>query len=469
MRYTITLTEEHYDELRNYIIKGDGHEHPVILLCGRSLIVEDIWDGGPEERFLSKMVIPIPEQEIIFNSKVAVQWETATLRKALKTAEELDLAICLVHNHPNGDFKYSHVDDDNEPSLIQTIFHRNGGERAHASLVITPAGDIFGRAWTNHFNQRAFSMIRVLGNRFHFHYPDKHISINREIFHRQQMAFGKALNNDLLKLKVGIVGCGATGSATAHLLSRIGIGQILLIDNDLVERSNLSRLYGATAADADMGKPKTEALRDYIAGAGIGTRVRIIKDWVGSEKCREALKACDILFGCTDDDAGRIFLNRFAHFYLIPVFDMGIVIEPSKDEPSTILALQGRLTVIFPGNICLLCRGIVNSRLAAEEHLKRTDPMGYERQKDEAYVIGGDNPSPAVITFTTETATIAVNEFINRITGFKKNGAENNIMRFFDRSKDGKPGAKQREECPICAKNNYRARGDVIPFLDQAN
>ncbi len=469
MRYTLTISETHYTELRNLLIQNDGCERPAILLCGRSLIKDDVWDGGPEERFLSYTVIPIPDSEIISHSKTAVNWGTDTFRRTLKMASEKDLAICLVHNHPNGANKYSSIDDENEPDLIRTIFNRNGGERAHASLVLTPDGELFGRAWTKNIKPNPFSMIRVLGNRFKFHYDGKHNSMNREAFQRQQLAFGKALNNDLSKLKVGVIGCGATGTATATLLSKIGVGQLLLIDNDLVERSNLSRLHGATAGDADAGRAKVEVLRDYITGAGIGTRVRIIKDWVGSTNCREGLKSCDLVFGCTDDNGGRIFLNRFAHFYHAPVLDMGIVIEPSKEEPNKIQALQGRLTVIFQGNICLLCRGIVDPKLAAEEHLKRADPMGYERQKDEAYVTGGGDPSPAVITFTTEIATMSVNELINRITGYKKNGAENNIMRFFDRSEDGKPGAKRRIDCPICDCKYYWGLGDVNPFLDQAN
>ena len=89
--------------------------------------------------------------------------------------------------------------------------------------------------------------------------------------------------------------------------------------------------------------------------------------------------------------------------------------------------------------------------------------------KDEGYVIGGGNPNPAVITFTTEIATISVNEFINRITGFKKKGAENNIMRFFDRGEDGKPGAKRRDGCPICFEKHYWGAGDIKPFMDQTN
>jgi molybdopterin/thiamine biosynthesis adenylyltransferase len=469
MKYTLTITEDHLHSLREALLHEDGKERPAILLCGRSLVKNDVWDGGPEERFLSRTVITIPEEEIISNSEVHVKWGTDTFRKALKIAEQENLAVCLVHNHPNGALKFSDIDNENEPHLIRAIYNRNGGDRPHLSIVLTPDGNIFGRAWSMQIKPYPFDMIRIIGNRFTFHYEGKYAEAPREVFQRQQLAFGQTLGNDLAKLKIAVVGAGATGTATASLLSKIGVGHVLLIDKDQVERSNLSRLHGATAADADAGKFKVDVLQNYIAGAGIGTRVRTFKGWVGAPECRDMIKACDMVFGCTDDHSGRIFLNRLAHFYLMPVFDMGIVIEPDPSDLSNLLALQGRLTVIFPGNICLLCRGEVNPTLAAEEDLKRSDPMGYERRKDEAYVVGAGNPSPAVITFTTEIATVSVNELLNRITGFKKTGAANNFMRYFDRCEDGKPGAKQRTGCPICFEKIYSGLGDISPFMDQAN
>src|SRR5690606_4158396 len=110
------------------------------------------------------------------------------------------------------------------------------------------------------------TLIRIIGEKFQFHYPNKESLDVSEIFHRQQLAFGKSLTQDLSKLTVGIIGCGATGSSTAHLLSRLGVGKMLLVDDDIVERSNLSRLYGATAADADAGKSKVDVLKDFITG-----------------------------------------------------------------------------------------------------------------------------------------------------------------------------------------------------------
>jgi molybdopterin/thiamine biosynthesis adenylyltransferase len=468
MKYSITLSEKHYNELRGLIFQADDFERVAIVLCGRASIENDLWDGGMEERFLSHKVMAIPESEIIEHSKAHVFWDTATFRRAMKICKEEDLAICVVHNHSNDALKYSIIDDENEPKLFKGIFNRNGIGKPHASLVITRNGNIFGRIWTKTLTSQDFYLVRIFGENFGLHYADKFSSIPNEIFHRQQIAFGNALNNNLSKLTVGIVGCGATGSATASLLSRLGIRKLLLIDDDVVDRTNLNRLHGSTASDADAGRNKVEVVRDFVAGSGVGTRVRIIKDWVGSEQSRLALRSCDVIFGCTDDNSGRIFLNRYAHFYLTPVFDMGIVIEPDQTDNQKLKCLQGRVTVIITGNNCLLCQGIVDPTIAAEEDLKRSDPRGFERRKEEGYVVGSGNPSPSVVTFTTEISCVAVNELLNRIIKFKKLGPQNNLMRFFDQGIDRKPGGKRRPDCPLCDSENFWGKGDIKPFMDQA-
>lgn len=467
MKYTLTIQEAHLLKLRELVIKDDKKERPAIMLCGIS-VTKDIWDGGSETRFLSKEIIAIPDGHILGHSEERVEWNTEIFRKVLKRAKDEQLQICLVHSHPAGHEEFSRTDDENELELFSTVYKRNGGLLPHLSLIITQGDNLVSRACTDLLKYHSVDFIRVLGNRFNFYYKDKYNKLPKEEFHRQQLAFGPTLNVDLSKLRVGVVGCGATGSATAHLLARLGVGQLLLIDNDQVERSNLSRLYGARSADADAGKTKVEVLSGFISDIGIGCRVRSITDWVGSEACRDAIKVCDIIFGCTDDNSGRIFLNRLAYFYLIPVIDMGIVIDPS-DNPSQVLVAQGRYTVIQPKTTCLICRSIVDRTLAREEQLKRNDPQGYERQKEEAYVTGSGNPSPAVITFTTEVASMSVNELINRITGFKKNGTENHVIRFFDQGVDRRPNVNPNNDCPVCKEESFWGRGDIEPFLDQIN
>ncbi len=253
-------------------------------------------------------------------------------------------------------------------------------------------------------------MIRMVGSRFDLYYPGRGAGQTAPAFHRQALAFGDALNEDLKKLRVGIVGCGGTGSATAMLLARLGVGQIVLIDNDIVDQSNLNRLHGSTQSDADAMRPRVDVVAREITRLGLGVRTVPFEAWVGDPGCRDALRSCDVVFGCTDDHEGRLFLNRLAYYYLIPVIDMGLAIDVGEEEPPSVKALDGRVTVLMPHNACLVCRGVINQEIARAETMKREDPEEYEQRKAEAYVVGGGNPAPAVVTFTTELVPGVIGE-----------------------------------------------------------
>jgi len=213
-------------------------------------------------------------------------------------------------------------------------------------------------------------------------------------------------------------------------------------------------------------RPKVEVLAREIASLGLGVRPVPIRSWVGDPGCRDALRSCDVIFGCTDDHAGRVFLNRFAYFYLVPLIDLGLAIMPRAAGGFS--DLTGRVTILTPGAPCLLCRNVVNLQAAREEDLRRTQPEEYARQKLEAYVRGAGNPSPAVVTFTTATACMAVDELIQGLTGFR--GAEGwcwNRARRFDLHEDRRPGALRNPDCVICEKEDLWGRGDMEPFLDR--
>ncbi|MCZ6491253.1 MAG: ThiF family adenylyltransferase, partial [Acidobacteria bacterium] len=68
-------------------------------------------------------------------------------------------------------------------------------------------------------------------------------SENLERYSRQVLyrGIGEAGQRKLLASRVAIVGCGALGSHQASLLVRAGVGELLLIDRDYVEESNLQR------------------------------------------------------------------------------------------------------------------------------------------------------------------------------------------------------------------------------------
>jgi molybdopterin/thiamine biosynthesis adenylyltransferase len=269
---------------------------------------------------------------------------------------------------------------------------------------------------------------------------------------------------------VGVIGCGGTGSATAMLLARLGVGKLLLIDKDVVEVTNINRLHGASLDNALKRDPKVDVVKKAIESIGLGNQVVGIQSWVDDIKCRDALKSCDIIFGCSDDNQGRLFLNRFAYYYLVPVFDMGLAIEIKNATLPYVQSLDGRVTVLYPGNACLLCRGVINLRMAMSEALRRSNPAEFERQKEEAYVLGEGEPNPAVVTFTTEVATMAVNEMLHRLQGFRGvGGSTAQRTRLFHRMHDLRPGEQPSQECGVCGSSAVLGRGDVEPFLDRVD
>jgi len=64
----------------------------------------------------------------------------------------------------------------------------------------------------------------------------------------------------LLKSRVAIIGCGATGSAVIEILARAGVGFLRIIDRDFVELSNLHRTHLFKTSDALENLPKAGCL-----------------------------------------------------------------------------------------------------------------------------------------------------------------------------------------------------------------
>lgn len=460
MRYTLTLQESHYTQLREHLIRKDGKERAAFIICGRSLL------KNTEDRFLSREVIVLADDQLLTSQPAQVSWDNNYFVQALKRAESKGFAVIAIHNHPSGFEQFSRTDDNGEYHLFKLAFNRNGGNRPHASLIMMPDGSLLGRVWKKDLTHELLSLIRVIGKSLKFWYPNRLKNYQSpESFNRQQLAFGDALVQDLSHLVCTVVGAGATGSATAMLLTRLGVGTINLIDKDVVEESNLNRLHGATYND--IGARKVDVLKKHIEEIGLGTVVNVSKDWVSSKASIEFLKGSDVIFGCTDDHAGRIVLNRFAYFYLTPVIDMGLVISV-KNDPPEIQDLQGRISYLFPGGDCLFTKGIINTDIAYAENLKRYEPDNYENLKEEAYVVGEGNPAPSVVTFTTQIASMAVNELLNRMQHYNPQGFAPHKLHFFHRGTEIHPANVQDNECRICGKNSYWGRGDMDPFLDMA-
>jgi tRNA A37 threonylcarbamoyladenosine dehydratase len=173
-------------------------------------------------------------------------------------------------------------------------------------------------------------LIRIIGSRWRFFYAGQVHSKTPVEFDRQVRTFGANSTRDIANLRFGIVGGGGTGSAIAALLPRIGAQNIAFFDADRVDNTNLNRLHFANRKDTNLRRLKVDVLGEAVAGIGMPINVVRLPYSVDEDLCRDALRACDVIFGCTDDHLGRNFLNRIAHFYLIPIINLGLLIVPRK-------------------------------------------------------------------------------------------------------------------------------------------
>ena len=462
--HDLALHESHLCKLLELVMRDDGIEGAAYMLCGASRIGCDPWERRNRQRLTSYEVTAIPQKDRISASDRHVTWSTTSFVHLLREAKDGGLIPAIIHSHPRGPAAFSEQDDRNERDLAQLAQNRNGPDAVLLSILLAGDGQIVARLWID-CREPVEVEVRSVGRRLTFYGQSQGAEV--DFLARQALAFGAGLNKTLRHMRVGVVGCGGTGSATAMLLARLGVGQIALFDDDIVEATNLNRLHGARRTDADGMRAKVDVVACEIASLGLGVRAIPFRGWIGDPAARDALKACDLIFGCTDDHDGRLLLNRLAYFYLIPVIDMGLAIAPALNGGG-VRDLSGRATVLIPGAPCLLCRGIIDPVTARDEQLKRSQPEEYERQKREAYVRGGGNPAPAVVTFTTATACLAIDEMLQGLTGFRDSeGWEWQRVRRFDLMQDRRPGAAHDPDCPICTDQTYWGRGDTDPFLDR--
>lgn len=134
---------------------------------------------------------------------------------------------------------------------------------------------------------------------------------------RTALLIGEAGLNALASARVAVVGLGGVGGHCAEALARAGVGSLLLIDADRVERSNLNRQLIATKHT--LGQPKTEAARERLAQVSdceLETRACFLL----SENVGEALAPpLSFIVDAVDTVAAKVAMAAYAEDMEIPI------------------------------------------------------------------------------------------------------------------------------------------------------
>lgn len=237
------------------------------------------------------------------------------------------------------------------------------------------------------------------------------------------------------------------------------VGELVLVDPDLVEAKNLNRILGAT--QHDIGRPKVDVLQACVARMGLGTRVEVHAAELSEPSARNAVAGADVAFGCVDSVDGRHLLNRIATFFTLPYFDVGIKLE--ADGSGGIDQICGSVHYLRPGGSSLRTRGLYTDEQLRAANLRSADPDLYASELKEKYIAGINEDRPAVCPVNTLFSARAVVEFLARLHPFRHD--ENALFAVLTESLAGMFMRTAAEGEPDPSLARFVGRGETDPPL----
>ena len=150
------------------------------------------------------------------------------------------------------------------------------------------------------------------------------------------------------KSHVMVIGIGGVGSWAVEALARTGVGELTLIDMDVVAASNINRQLPAMSST--LGMDKIEVMAERCRSINPRIKINLIDDYLTPENVKELLaEAPDLILDCIDDVKAKLALMLHCRFNKIPLIVSGgaggkldplkiRVADLSKTEQDPILA-----------------------------------------------------------------------------------------------------------------------------------
>ncbi|WP_144906462.1 SAMP-activating enzyme E1 [Halobellus captivus] len=145
----------------------------------------------------------------------------------------------------------------------------------------------------------------------------------------------------LLDARVLVVGAGGLGAPVIQYLAAAGVGTLGVVDDDVVERSNLQRqvIHG----DGDIGKPKVDSAAAFVENLNPDIDVETYQTRLDKENVDEIVPSYDVVVDASDNFPTRYLLNDFCRLHEIPI------------AHGAIYKFEGQITTLEPDGPCYRC------------------------------------------------------------------------------------------------------------------
>jgi len=393
----IRITHDQFKTLHGHLFPGDNDEHGAVLLAGMSHI------NGRLTLLVREVHLAVDGVDYVEGKVGYRALQPRFIHRLITRARDEKLVYLAVHNHSSDrQVGFSQIDLDSHdlgyPALLQISRGTPVGALVFGHRSV--AADL----WISKTMRMGISDAVVVGRTIQRLTPSpKGGPIVTSLAHERQMRmFGKAGQAELSECRVAVLGLGGIGSLVTEYLARLGVGHFTLVDGDVVEESNLSRIVGASAADVRKKLAKVKIAKRMILAANKRARVKFFVDDIAKGSIARKLIDCDYIFLAADSMRARLVFNALVHQYLIPGVQLGSKVRPSTD--GSLADVMSANRPVRPGHACLWCNQLIDTTALAKE--AKTD----EERKAQEY--GVEEPNPSVISLNAISAAHAVNDFL---------------------------------------------------------
>ena len=154
---------------------------------------------------------------------------------------------------------------------------------------------------------------------------------------------GAAVQARLEGSRVLVVGAGGLGSPVLQYLAGAGVGCLGIVDDDVLDASNLHRqpLYALT----DVGRPKVDLAAAAIRALNPEVRVEAVRARFTAQNARALVRGFDLVIDCSDNFRTKFLVNDAA------------VLEARPAVFASVYQYEGQLQVYrpHPDHACLRC------------------------------------------------------------------------------------------------------------------
>ncbi len=261
MSTRLRITREAYSDLKSHLFRGDHDEHAAILLAG-------VAARPNSTRLLVREVHLLGASEFTPGIHGYRQLASSALARLGARAYAERLALITCHSHPGAKDSVALSKDDLAghrrvfPHLLNIV--SKGQPVGGIVLGESSAG---GEIWLDKNQRVRLDGVDVIGETLAALAPAPQ-PLNNQVasrYDRHARMFGAQGQQILRRMKVAVIGLGGGGSIVSEHLAHLGVGTILGIDFDRVERHNLSRIVGAVPRDAKRRKKKVEVAKRLAA------------------------------------------------------------------------------------------------------------------------------------------------------------------------------------------------------------